>query len=424
MAESDGKELERTEVVTCFLRNRGDVLLLKRSDEVGSYQGRWGAVAGHAEGDPDEAARAEIDEETGLLDACTLVRRGESFPVEDAALATRWIVHPYLFDCSRRDAVLDWESVEAEWVPPIEILERNAVPQLWTSYRRVAPTVASVGSDRAHGSAWLSARALEVLRDAAAEADPPTWDDLVGTAEALLSARPSMSALQQRVHRAMYRAGGDPGRLAACAQEVLRAAMGADDAAAERAAALVGPRHALTISRSGTVVAALERSRGPVTVLSSLPLGEGRGVAERLADGDRDVALAPDAAMAETLRNRGVEIVLIGADTVEEEGAVINKVGTFPLALVARELDVPVYAVAAADKIAPPGHAWDPNDAPRADRDEVYGGSHAVNIVDTLFERTHANLFAGIVTEDGVLDRAGVAEVAERHAEERRSWQQ
>ena len=46
-----------TAVVTCLPRSGGDVLLLRRSGEVGSYPGRRGAVAGYAEGDPAGAAR-------------------------------------------------------------------------------------------------------------------------------------------------------------------------------------------------------------------------------------------------------------------------------------------------------------------------------------------------------------------------------
>jgi 8-oxo-dGTP pyrophosphatase MutT (NUDIX family) len=74
-------DLETTHVVTVFLRHDADVLLFERSDEVGSYSGRWGTVAGHSGGDPDVAAREEIREETGLdPDAdVTRVRRGEPF---------------------------------------------------------------------------------------------------------------------------------------------------------------------------------------------------------------------------------------------------------------------------------------------------------------------------------------------------------
>jgi 8-oxo-dGTP pyrophosphatase MutT (NUDIX family) len=60
--------MEETHVVTCFLRNRGDVLLLRRSEDVGSYAGQWSGVAGPAEGNPDDAAREEIREETALAD--------------------------------------------------------------------------------------------------------------------------------------------------------------------------------------------------------------------------------------------------------------------------------------------------------------------------------------------------------------------
>ncbi|MDX1746036.1 MAG: NUDIX domain-containing protein, partial [Halobacteriales archaeon] len=69
--EGENGGTEERHVVTVFLRNAGDVLLLKRSDAVGTYQSRWGAVSGYAEGDPDAAARWEIGEETGLLDHVT-----------------------------------------------------------------------------------------------------------------------------------------------------------------------------------------------------------------------------------------------------------------------------------------------------------------------------------------------------------------
>ena len=41
--------MDERAVVTVFLRNAGQVLLLRRSEDVGSYSGKWGGVAGHAE---------------------------------------------------------------------------------------------------------------------------------------------------------------------------------------------------------------------------------------------------------------------------------------------------------------------------------------------------------------------------------------
>ena len=51
-------------VVTCLLENNGEILILKRSEEVGTYQELWGGVAGFVEEDEDprETAVKEIKE--------------------------------------------------------------------------------------------------------------------------------------------------------------------------------------------------------------------------------------------------------------------------------------------------------------------------------------------------------------------------
>ena len=53
-------------VVTCFLESDGEILLLRRSQQVGSYHGRWAGVSGYVETTPDEQALTEITEETSL----------------------------------------------------------------------------------------------------------------------------------------------------------------------------------------------------------------------------------------------------------------------------------------------------------------------------------------------------------------------
>jgi len=198
--------MDEPHVVTVFLRNRGDVLLCRRSDEVGSYRGKWGGVAGHGEGDPDAAARTEIAEETGIdPESVSLVRRGDPFPVEDAERGTRWVVHPFLFDCPTRDVSTNRETDEFKWTSPTAILRRDAVPDLWRSYRAVAPSVESVAADAEHGSAYLSVRALEVLCDRAGEvaAADGDWAAVAEVAADLLDARPTMAAVRNRVDRVM-----------------------------------------------------------------------------------------------------------------------------------------------------------------------------------------------------------------------------
>ncbi|MEF8887994.1 MAG: NUDIX pyrophosphatase, partial [Haloarculaceae archaeon] len=144
-----------TPVVTCFLRNDAEVLLFRRSEAVGSYRGLWGGVAGHAEGDPDAAARQEIREETGLdPEDLSVIRTGNPFEVSDEE--GKWVVNPYLFDCPTRAVEPNWETETYEWVPPTAILRRETVTDLWESYDRVRPRVETVADDTDHGAAYLS----------------------------------------------------------------------------------------------------------------------------------------------------------------------------------------------------------------------------------------------------------------------------
>ncbi len=125
--------MKRREVVTAFLRNQGEILLVQRSDKVGSYQGYWSAISGYLE-DPTalEQAQREIREETSLSDVeVHLVRTGASIEAVDTKMDVCWVVHPFLFEIDNREAVrLDWENTELRWVKPEEIEQFPTVPKL------------------------------------------------------------------------------------------------------------------------------------------------------------------------------------------------------------------------------------------------------------------------------------------------------
>ena len=91
--------MEYRQVVTSFLQRGQLILLLRRSKEVGTYQGKWGAVSGFLEEneDPYERAKIEISEETALTsNDLLLIRYGELLRVYDEEKDTVWIVHPFL----------------------------------------------------------------------------------------------------------------------------------------------------------------------------------------------------------------------------------------------------------------------------------------------------------------------------------------
>ena len=131
--------LQEKQVVTSFLESDGEILILQRSEQVGSYQGRWAGVSGYVEMAPDEQALLEIEEETSLCaEDIELIKKGKPLSVEDEHLGVRWIVHPYLFHVGKRDKVrIDWEHKEAKWIKPVEIGNYPTVPMLREVLARV-----------------------------------------------------------------------------------------------------------------------------------------------------------------------------------------------------------------------------------------------------------------------------------------------
>ena len=121
-------------VVTCILRNKGRVLILRRSDKVGSYQGRWAGVSGFIEeGESDEeAARREMSEETDTRSARLSARASpRSFRHNDLV----WTVHPFLFDVRSPRLTTDWEHDDHAWITPDELVGYDTVPGLAEVFR-------------------------------------------------------------------------------------------------------------------------------------------------------------------------------------------------------------------------------------------------------------------------------------------------
>ncbi len=108
-------------------------MLLRRSQQVDTYQGKWAGISGFIDKYPDVQALVEIDEETSLHGKGDLefIAKSEPIAVEDEALGIRWLVHPYLFHVHNRSKIsLDWEHQEAKWINPRDIGDYQTVPML------------------------------------------------------------------------------------------------------------------------------------------------------------------------------------------------------------------------------------------------------------------------------------------------------
>ncbi len=134
---SEQPELRPTHVVTNFLLrtdgNEPRILIVRRSQRVGSYNARWAGISGFIEPGvtPDDQAYTEIREETGLQrDQVRMLKRGSVIEHADASLNRHWYIHPYLFEVLTPDAIkLDWEATEMRWIAPAELGNYETVPK-------------------------------------------------------------------------------------------------------------------------------------------------------------------------------------------------------------------------------------------------------------------------------------------------------
>lgn len=159
-----------------------------------------------------------------------------------------------------------------------------------------------------------------------------------------------------------------------------------------------------TISRSSLVESLLldvARTGGQVKVLLSegRPLLEGRRLAQVLAEAKVPCWLTVDAAAVLLLPRAAA--LFVGADAVFPK-MFVNKAGSYALLLAARELNVPVYALAQRAKFLPtPGGLYELGER---DPEQVWNDAPVgISVRNLTFEEVPLDLLRGVVTENGVL---------------------
>ena len=141
------------------------------------------------------------------------------------------------------------------------------------------------------------------------------------------------------------------------------------------------------------------------------PLLQGaRLTAWELVNQGIDVTVICEGAAATVLRQGKVDAVITGADRVAANGDAANKIGTYPLAVMARRHDVPFYIAAPASTFDPGTPDGDGIVIEERDPQEVHGygqerftaaGARAWN---PAFDVTPHDLVTAFITEHGVLE--------------------
>jgi len=120
-----------------------------------------------------------------------------------------------------------------------------------------------------------------------------------------------------------------------------------------------------------------------------------------------NVSLIPDTAVGYTMANGLVNKIVVGADRILRTGHVYNKIGTYQVATMAKQHDIPFY-------VAAPLSTFDMKSNPedviieQRKASEVTGigdkktAPDGIDVINPAFDMTPPELISGIITENGV----------------------
>ncbi|MEM2866836.1 MAG: S-methyl-5-thioribose-1-phosphate isomerase [Candidatus Hadarchaeales archaeon] len=254
---------------------------------------------------------------------------------------------------------------------------------------------------------------------------------LEGVVEELKATRPTGADLSNRLGEVMEavrraaREGRDVGR--AAVEEVRRRVREYDEVErrmGEHGAGLIRDGATVlthcnagwlaTSGKYGTALSAIRfaRKQGKrvrVLATETRPLLQGaRLTAWELSREGIEVTVITDGMVGYCISKGMVDLVVVGADRVFRDGHVINKVGTYPIAAVARRHGVPFYVFAPLSTFDPAGKVEEAEVEQRGKREveEVAGRRvvpEGVRVLNPAFDITPPELVTAIVTEKGIL---------------------
>ena len=230
----------------------------------------------------------------------------------------------------------------------------------------------------------------------------------------LLSTRPTAVSLKNAVYYVINRLRGDTleelkGSIIKNAKEFIENSRNAVELIGEYGAGRI-PRGATVMTHCNSTAALqciieAHRQGKDIEVINTetRPWFQGHITARTLAKEGIPVTMIVDSAVRYFMRE--VDIVVVGADTIASNGAVINKIGTSQIALAAHEARVPFIVCAETYKFSPetvigklvkieerdPKEIANPEDFP------------GVRIRNPVFDATPAEYVDAIVTEIGVI---------------------
>jgi len=159
----------------------------------------------------------------------------------------------------------------------------------------------------------------------------------------------------------------------------------------------------------GVIRAAKENGKNiKVIVTETRPVQQGsRLTAFELKHDGIDVSLIPDTAVGYTMANGLVNKVIVGADRILRTGHVFNKIGTYQIALIAKQHRIPFYVAAPLSSFDLKSNPKDVMIEQRKAEEVTQVGDRktapeGIDVINPAFDMTPPELITGIITEGGI----------------------
>ena len=252
----------------------------------------------------------------------------------------------------------------------VNMIDQRALPFHFAivslpTYRDTAEAIRDM---TVRGAGVIGVAAGYAMAQAVLEAPPASFDDAMATAESVLRAtRPTAQNLFYAIERMRASLSGCRDAAQRRAQAVACAqAIADEDAAAGEAIGMCGQAilgasatvitHCnagwLAFADWGTALAPIyqahrEGKRIHVYATETRPRSQGAKLtAWELAQEGVPCTIIPDTAAGSVIRRGLITCVIVGADRIAANGDVANKIGTYPLAVLAQTHRVPFYVAA------------------------------------------------------------------------------
>jgi translation initiation factor 2B subunit (eIF-2B alpha/beta/delta family) len=274
--------------------------------------------------------------------------------------------------------------------------------------------IQNIAKNHIHGADWLSNEAIRILikansiekADSADVIHERLWD--IGVR--LANTRPSMSSIANKIGYLFneldkvdtlneYRS-----RFSEIGNKIINNSSKNRKLIAEHLEMLAKEVESIfTYSYSSTVLDVIrEIGYTNILITESRPMLEGRQLAKELGEEGFEVLLVVDGAAAMYIES--ADICLLGADSVQFNGSVINKVGSKLLGYAAKDQGIPLYILCDTYKFNVLNYLGDSIILEEKDSEEVSEPLKNVTIKNPYFEVIPPKLITGVITEEGFME--------------------